>query len=454
MRTHESREEEKTAPKPNVNFVWFGKFREDSFKGPQLLSQAGYPVTYWVDADQVDAAKEELKKLGCTDKQVTVKSIQEVIRTYCAGNTTKIDEINALLKKCREEDLPTVQKEILAPIIESQTSGYFFDTNIGISAGVNLPMLDRPALVRNLMCIDDEGDLLKYKPLSEALRLTAQSGISSVDLYAYFSDASQISQALFTQLADDTISTWQEFFTKKMEYKPLEKDSSDSSRGLWKFVNSKLHEMIQDTLMGPAIRIYQPQIANDKKSIVFLFDKKSNTLQMGPDTGVIFPDTTQVKLKFTTIDGVLEREDKGEKRAVELFCEGSPLCLTKYITATWTQKFERYVRRNIVRTALDAAIEELRRDNALQPPTCTAQEEPSIIYKVLGKVFERLPHFKSEVRHSGGFYQVSNNLTESALLREELQKKLQAEYPGHFNNIVLDTEQPNSKPKPPSCSLL
>jgi hypothetical protein len=354
-------EEKSTSNGPHINFVWFGAFKESSFKGPISLANAkndegqSYPITYWVEEDRVSEAKTALSGYG----NIQVKSIHDAIHDYCNGDSQKEKKINSLLEKCRTLGLPTIQKEILAAIIQSLTSGYFFDTSISAEKRTNLPMLTHPALPRNLeplrgrvVSINDENrECKQYKAKGN------NRGLSpiSTDLYAYFSSANSLgevsphSKELFSKLAEDTIVAWELFFNKNIEYK-ADDVSFYGSRDY--FIFMKLQNMVNDVLLGSVVSLYGPQSMEDEETIILLDKDKNILITYDRSTGM--PSSTESKCKFTTIDAVMPEMEgspslinKDGLVELQLYCGGNKCGITKYCGATWKELFKDYIIKQI-----------------------------------------------------------------------------------------------------------
>lgn len=329
-------EEQKMSPTvPNVNFIWTGAMKPSSIEGPKLLASAknnagqSYPITYWVEEERVDEFAAEFKNFS----NIQVKSINEAIHHYCRGDKSKEERIKALLLRCKTENLINVPKEILSPIIQSLTSGYFFDTSVDIKGLVNLPNLTKPALSRNLQPLK-RNVKINDREVSFSNKYKAEiEDLSPVDLYAYFSaaspenDSSLESKNLFTRLADDTLSTWEQFFEKGLP------EISQHFR-----VEFLKEFTINEILLGPITRIYNSHKKQDDETVL-VFDVRTNTmLTYNAQTGLPAEKRDE---EFTTIDARFIRvTEKGDLR--DLFCDGQSTGISKYISGAWKKNFEAY----------------------------------------------------------------------------------------------------------------
>jgi hypothetical protein len=339
---------------PHVNFVWFGTLNESSVEGPISLARAkndagqSYQITYWVEEERVLQAREMLSSHG----NIQVKSVGTIIHAYCGNDLNKEKKITSLLARCRTEGIMMIAKEILVSIIQSQTDGYYFDTTISAAAITNLPMLTKPAIVRNLRLVkgdskidisDESCDLSQYQANRENIENDTAS-----DMYTFFSAAnasgevSVDSKELFSQLAEDTIETWSAFFNKKMEYKL---DDRYSFRNLCDFVEKQYASMIIQTLMGPITALYAPHEEQDKTTIILL-DKKRDKL-IPYDVVTAMPASTVSTCKFTTIDAIPlpTSSDANGRWPLQLFLDGNQCGITKYIGGFWKASFQQYIER-------------------------------------------------------------------------------------------------------------
>lgn len=363
-------QEEKTDVQevPQIHFVWFGPFKESSFKGPQSLGLAknalghSYPITYWVEEERVAEAEAVLSDHA----NIRVKSIREAIHSYCVADKEMEERIYQLLAKYKTENLLIIGKELLAPIILSLASGYYFDTSIFAEKTITLPILTQAALPRNLeqarsynnavrkrFWAPADGEYLQFKPL-----IPNSSGMiypTSSDLYAFYSaqsatgETSADSKALFSRLAIDTIETWEAFFEEKIESLP--NFAYENTVELLK------RDMIDGVLMKPITLSYAPQAAEDLETIAVL-DKRINYLWI-QDVSTGQSRCTLNECGFTTIDGIPGRPFQQGGTSVyprELFLEGKPTGITKYITGAWKNEyFKAYIERKLAEAAEEAA---------------------------------------------------------------------------------------------------
>jgi hypothetical protein len=337
--------EEKTASSPpNINFLWTGTLKPSAIDGPKSIAQAknnldqSYHITYYVEEDQIDKVKAEFADFN----NVTVKGIKEVIRQYCGSDHEKETRIYALLARCKAENLPNVPKEILAPIIQSQTAGYFFDTSISAKGTINLPNLNKPALSRNIEPKERYFDLEDQN----LANMDQFEGIGC-DLYAWFSamnpsgEISAESKRFFSTLSESTISTWENFFQKGLGWEVrLEAESPE-----WL---ARLESMMIDYMLGPVSKLYEPYVKEDTRTVLVYNPEKNSLLTYNKST--CKPQDKIPDCGFTTIDARFVRyTDTGAVR--EFFCGGQPTGITKYLTGTWRKNFQEYMVRYATKLA-------------------------------------------------------------------------------------------------------
>lgn len=352
---------------PNVHFVWFGAWKPISIEGPISLANAtneigkSYSIIYWVEEFQLLVATASFSN----HSNVEIRCIDNLITLYCQGDVSKEKMIQGLLEKCRIENLPTVAKEILAPIILSLNSGYFFDTSISATKITNLTPLTQPALSR--LFITPEPDELVYLQNEFSLKLadTSQKYIStknrfnrlynyptSSDLFAFYSAANlngeitQDSEKLFNLLANKTIALWEEFFYSR---RSLERYCA------WP-VNEIMRVMINRTLIGAITEVYESHEALDDETILVV--KNQNNIKQVYNL-VDSRNSSLSKCMFTTIDAIPVDEKPisivrrklfaPTKPALrELFIDGKETGITKMCRASWkNNNFKVFIERQI-----------------------------------------------------------------------------------------------------------
>lgn len=278
-------------------------------------------------------------------ENVSVKSIDSAVNDYCGTDEHKKARIINLLEKCKEENLPIIAEELLAPMVQSRNNGYYFHASVQVENLVNLPQLTSHAVACNMdparrtlsiPSLNDDEDLLKYvqfKPLST----NGEFCQTSADLFAFYSATtegdeaqtiSQESREFFNKLADKTVDAWEAFFKKSINFN-CEKDDPMYQAML----HIGLHDMVNTVQMRPITEQYNANIGY-KDQYTYVLNTKNDTLEAFTPEG----EKVSVLSGLATIDAL-----KGEKNERYLYCDGQPTGIKKIFTRTWEKTFKEYL---------------------------------------------------------------------------------------------------------------